>query len=287
MIAGFRPKSCSAKAVELPLDGGGRLVGGRALGLEARVAAPAEDQPAVRKLLPVVVAAARVVRPVVEQLERLGREHLAAHRRHERPELGRERIGHPVDGEHDRGCIEPVDLVGLDGPSLDDLGSGLGRVLREPPHPERRLERTVARMDEAAGEEPSEPLRDGIEPLGLEAVVAERLVLATQRLELGVVDREPQAPDAAERVAGELRHAIERPLRQRPVHLGLVGAERLAGLVVRRAEAAEREPAVAAACAGGDLPRLEEPHAEAGSGERERAGAAGDPAADDDDVDGA
>ena len=65
-LAGRRARS--AKASSCPWMTGGRLVGGRALGLEARVAAPAEDQPAVRQLLPVVVAAARVVRPVVEQL---------------------------------------------------------------------------------------------------------------------------------------------------------------------------------------------------------------------------
>ena len=58
------------------------------------------------------------------------------------------------------------------------------------------------------------------------------------------------------------------------------GAELAPGVVVRHRGAAEREAAVAAARAAGDLARLVEADADAALGERERARAAGDTAAD-------
>ena len=54
--------------------------------------------------------------------------------------------------------------------------------------------------------------------------------------------------------------------------------------VVRQRRAAQREAAVASARAAGDLARLVQAHAHAALGERQRARAAGDAAADDGDV---
>src|SRR5262249_52333748 len=65
--------------LELPLDERRRLLDVGLLGLEARVAAPADEQPPVRELLPVVVALARVVRTREEPLgQRFGDEDLPA-----------------------------------------------------------------------------------------------------------------------------------------------------------------------------------------------------------------
>ena len=88
---------------------------------------------------------------------------------------------------------------------------------------------------------------------------------------LRVVGSQPQAADAAERVARELLHAVERALGQRHRRRRRSAPSWSRRRVVRQARAAEREAAVAPARAAGDLARLVEPHADAALRERQRA----------------
>ena len=189
---------------ELVLDEGCRVLARGALVLGVRITPPAEDQPPVRGLLPVVVAATRVVRLVVTELgsgsvastwPRIG----VIHAR----QLRDESVSHPVDGDHDRGSVDVVDRLVIDVRVLDDLGARRGRVPGEAPHPEGRRERAVGGMDETAGEEAVEVCREWVEPLRLEAVLDEGVVLSAEVVALGGVGGQSQAPGAAKRVAGE------------------------------------------------------------------------------------
>src|SRR5262249_11842699 len=116
-------------------------------------------------------------------------------------------------------------------------------------------------------------------------VGARRLKLAPERRRPRAAVREPKAADAAASVAREQLEPVERVLAQLPEAAGAVDAERLPRPVVRHRTATQREAAVAAACTRGDLARFDEPHAHTALGERQRARAAGDAAADDDDLD--
>src|SRR5947208_16316157 len=79
------------EALEALLDSRRQRLLARVLGLEIGVAAAADHEPAVRELLPVVVAVAAVMGTRIEPLaERLRRDHLVAHRRDRAVELGHE-----------------------------------------------------------------------------------------------------------------------------------------------------------------------------------------------------
>ena len=126
--------------------------------------------------------------------------------------------------------------------------------------------------------------RDVVEPLRLEAVLAQRLVLEPDALALLLVGREAIAAGAPQRVAGELGHPVERFLSPAPVAGRLLRAVRLAGDVVARGAAAEREAAVAPTRALGDAARVVHADAQAGLGQPERGRAARDAGTDDRDV---
>jgi hypothetical protein len=125
-----------------------------------------------------------------------------------------------------------------------------------------------------------------VEPFRGEAVLDERVVLGSQLLPLGPVDCEPEAAHAAEGVARQRRHTTKRILRQQPVGTRLLGTELPSRDVVGHRAAAEGEPAVPAARTARDLARLVQADREAGLGERQRARAARDAAADDLDLGG-
>src|SRR5581483_7032940 len=97
-----------------------------------------------------------------------------------------------------------------------------------------------------------------VDPLGGEAVRAERLVLDCERVTLLVVRGQTETAGPPAGVAGEGGEPLERPLRHAPVAGRLLAADRLDRHVVRRGAAAKREPAVPPARAAGDLPRLVE-----------------------------
>src|SRR5439155_24435752 len=111
------------------------------------------------------------------------------------------------------------------------------------------------------------------------------LVLGADLGALDLVDRDTEASDPAVGVARELREPLDVAVRQVPVAFRPVRAELLAGAVVRGRPAPEAEASVPAARAAPDLARLVDAHAPPRRRERQRTGAAGDPAADDRNVD--
>src|SRR5581483_9507244 len=119
---------------------------------------------------------------------------------------------------------------------------------------------------------------------GGEAVGAQRLVLGGERVALLLVRGETEAAGSADGVSGEAGQPLERALGIEPVAARGVAADRLDGDVVGSGAAAEREAAVAAARATGDLTGVVQADGEAGVRERERRRTAGDAAADDDRV---
>ena len=56
---------------------------------------------------------------------------------------------------------------------------------------------------------PGRPARDILEPIGLEAVLSQRVVLEPDALALLLVAGQPIAAGAPQRVAAELHHAVE------------------------------------------------------------------------------
>ena len=142
------------------------------------------------------------------------------------------------------------------------------------------------RVDDRAGEEPVERRRTLVDPLGREAVLAQRVVLGLGSPALLLVGGEPEAAAPPQRVRRRVarirssarsvqrqsRRARSRPMLSRASYVAL-GA------------AAEREAAVAPARAAGDLACLVHAHAEPALREAQRAGAARDAGADDDHVD--
>ena len=161
--------------------------------------------------------------------------------------------------------------------------SGLGCARRETPHPAGRLKRPVGRVGDRAAEERREPPRKLLEPLRVEAVLAQGFVLGADRVELLVVGQ-PEAPDAPERIARERLHPVEGALGEAPERPRAVRAESFPGLRVRHRPSAQREAAVPPARAGSDLPGLMHAHPQAALRQRERAGAAGHARPDDDHV---
>ena len=109
----------------------------RELVLERRVAEPASEDPAVRRLLPVVEAVPAVVRAVEEPFgERLGGDHLAA-RGHDQPlELAEEAARVAVGRDEHVLGLEPVER--LDAAVLADLDAGLGGAARQAVAPSAR-----------------------------------------------------------------------------------------------------------------------------------------------------
>ena len=222
------------------------------------------------------------MRPLVEELgERVGDEHLPPRRADGVGELGEHRGGEAVRRDDDGATGEVVEVGGF---VLAELGPGTRGVQRQPPHPARRVDGAVGRMEQRSGVEPIERRGQLVEPLDREPVLAERVVLAAQRLPLLRIERESQAARATERVPGEQLEPLERALGERHQPLCGVPAERGAGGVVRLRSAAKREPAVATAGAAGDLALLEQPDRDSLLGERQRAGAARDTASDHDHV---
>ncbi len=167
---------------------------------------PSSDAP-VGQLLPVIEALARVVRAVVEDaVERLAHDHLAARRPDRFRELAHEPVPVAVGGDDDLVGVERSQVV--DALVLAELGARLGRARGEPAHEARRLDRAVARMDDHAVEAAGEHAGEVVEPLDLEAVLAQRLVLGADLLPLLLVGGEAVAADSVERVARELRQPV-------------------------------------------------------------------------------
>jgi hypothetical protein len=145
------PDELGDERVEPLLDHGRQpLLRGR-LGRHVCVAAATDEQPAVRQLVPVVEAVARVVRDREQELlDRLGHDDLVADRRHDGVEFRHEAARVTVGGEHDDRRLEPVDR--LDSRMFAQVGAGLSRSRRKPPHPACRLDGAVGQMPEAAAE---------------------------------------------------------------------------------------------------------------------------------------
>ena len=248
------------------------------LGLERRIAAAADHEPAVWKLMPVVVAPARVVRALVEALvERLCHEHLTASGLHHVGELGQQPSGEPVPGDNDHVGVQLADSNRI---GLPHIRSGGSSVTRQPPDPARGLKCPVRHVVDRTEVETVERRREVVDPFDGEPVLAQRVVLSAERFTFGLVDREPQAAHAPECVARELCHAIERAFRELHHEPGAVCSEQTAGLVVRRCRTAQCEPAVAPARAAGDLTSLVQAHTDSALGQGESAGAARHAAAD-------
>ena len=260
------------KPLERRLDHRRRLLDVGELVHDRDVAEAAEQHAAVRQLLPVIEALARVVRPVVEDaVERLADDHLAARRPDRVRELRHETVAVAVGRDDHLLGIERSDV--LDAVVLADLGSGFRRERGEPTDPARRLQRAVACVQDAALEASGEHARQIVDPLRLDPVLAQRLVLAADLLALLLVGGEAKAPGPAERVAGELLHAVERTLGPPPHAERPIAAVRLARDVVARRAATKGEAAVAAARAFGDAALVVHAHAQPGLGKTQRGGA--------------
>jgi hypothetical protein len=126
---------------------------------------------------------------------------------------------------------------------------------------------------------------DVVEPLAVQAVLLQCLVLEADAFAFLLVAGEPVAAGAAERVAGELGEPVELLLRPAPVIARALGAVRLARDVVARCAASEREASVAAARSFGNAARVMNADAQPALGEPQRGRATGDARADDGDVD--
>ena len=118
------------EGVDVALDDGRHRLFVGLLGPGIGVAPPADDEAAVRQLVPVVEAAARVVRRLESPCgERLGRDDLPSRRLDDHVELGhqpaRVAVGRDDDGVGTR-VLEPLEPV-----TFDELGAGLGREARD------------------------------------------------------------------------------------------------------------------------------------------------------------
>ena len=141
------------------------------------VAEAPEEHAAVRQLLPVIEALTRVMRLVVEDaVERLAHDHLAARRPDRVRQLGDETVAIAIGGDdHLLGieCRYVVDPI-----VLPDLSAGFRRERGEAPHPARRLQGTVARVQDPSLEAARQHARQIVDPLRIDSVLAHRLVLA-------------------------------------------------------------------------------------------------------------
>ena len=118
-------------------------------------------------------------------------------------------------------------------------------------------------------------------PLDRKAVGAEGLVLLRELDLLLLVRGEAEAAGSPERVTGNVGEILHRALCPAPELRRARSPDCLRQNRIRRRASAQREAPVASACPAGDLSRVVEANAQAGLGERQRARAAGDPAADD------
>ena len=106
-MRGDSPISSAEEELEQRLDRRRRHLDVGQLVENRHVAEAAEQDAAVRELLPVIEALARVVRPVVEDaVERLGHDHLAARRPDRLGELAHETVPVAVGGDDDLVCVE-------------------------------------------------------------------------------------------------------------------------------------------------------------------------------------
>ena len=164
---------------------------------------------------------------------------------------------------------------------LVDLDACLGGTPREPTDQPRRLEHTVVRMEEGRRVAPCQRGLGVLAPLGGEAGFDERLVLLAELVSLLLVGSQAEAARRAKGVARDVGEHCELLLGPAPERGGRVAADRVCEHRIRCCTAAEREPTVSSTRPTGDLARLEQPDAEAGLREGERARAARDPPADD------
>jgi hypothetical protein len=148
------------------------------------------------------------------------------------------------------------------------------------PDPASRVERPITRVGHRAGVAISERSRRFVDPLDGEPVVAERCVLGAQLLYLLFVCGQPKTADAAQRVASEPLHPVERLLAQLPKHYRALRAERSLRSVVGHRPAPQGEASVPPTCAGGDRARLVQANSPSTLRERERAGEPRDTAPD-------
>ena len=285
MISGCRPRELlSANASSCPWTAGGRSRRrpcAASLDGSCRGALRGSSRPSGRTAASSRSQAARVVRPLGEQLnERLRCEHLAPHRRHEQATSS--------GGRAHRSSRRPRALPQRH--RAADLGrarrcrrstiSALRHRLRAARASSPRARARGRRRPDGRSHRRraiGEPFRNGVEPLGPEAVVAEGLVLTPQSVSSSTASTASRRLPTRRRASpARLRHAIERLLRQRPVHLEPEFVRR-AFCEPRRRRSRQRprnaNPPLrplapeAISCASRSLTR------EASSGERERAGA--------------
>ena len=101
-MRGGSPSELAGERRQLVLDQVGRRFLVRVLEIGALVAAPAEDEAGVRRLLPVIESPTRVVRAGIEHpTEGLGRNHLSADRPDRLVELRNEPARVPIGRDHD------------------------------------------------------------------------------------------------------------------------------------------------------------------------------------------
>jgi hypothetical protein len=167
---------------------------------------------------------------------------------------------------------------------LADLRARIGRARRDPADEPRRLERTVRGMEDRSGIAGGNRRLELLAPFDLEAVLPQQLELGPELRRLLVVAREPEAPDVAKRSAGDRDQRPQLLLGPAPQRGRALAPHRLGQHRIWRGASPQREAAVTPARAARDLARLVEAHPHAGLGERERARAPGDPAADDGDL---
>jgi hypothetical protein len=173
-----------------------------------------------------------------------------------------------------------VDLIeGVDAAVRVHLRACLRREASQAAHPPGGLERAVPRMSDRAAEATGERGRQLVEPVRLEAVLAQSVVRGAELVALGRVGGQPQAADRPKGVSGKLGKPAEVALCQLPEALRSLSPELPPGLVVVHLAAAQRKAAVAAAGAASDLARLVEAHGHPALSQSQRAGAARDAAA--------
>ncbi len=169
---------------------------------------------------------------------------------------------------------------------LHDLDTRLGGEPCEAAHPTRRLQGTVAGMEQRGRKATRERPVEVVSPSDRQSVAGHRVVFRPELVTLLLVGGDAQAADAAEGVTGQPLHPVDRLFRESPEPLRRDRTDHLARHVIRRTATTQREAAVAAARPLCDPAGVDQPNAEPGLGERERARAPGDATADHDGIDG-
>ena len=199
-----------------------------------------------------------------EPLERLGDEHLTPSRGDGRVELRQKPLRVAVGGDHHVLGLERIER--LDPLSLAQVGARFDGSRGQPPHPARRLERAIGRMEHRPVEAAAQGLRQVAAPLDGEAVLAQRLVFGLELQPLPRVGGEAEAAGPPKGVAGQLLEPVEGALGQLPEPPRALVAQQPPGDIVGRRGAAEGEAPVAPAGATCDLARLEHPNARSSLG---------------------